>query len=269
MQLLFLWLAVWGFAGQITPLNGGEPSGIEGLVSRQQYEQFFPHHNPLYTYDAFIKAAAYFPLFAGEGSPEVRKRELAAFFAHAGHETTNGGPGAAGGAYAWGLFYTEELGCKDGHCTVYNTGGNSAYKPVPGKSYHGRGPLQLSYAYNYGQAGADMGLPLLAKPELVTQDGVVAFRAALWFWMKAQPPKPSCHDVICGKWTPGVEDARMGRQPGFGMTINVINGGIECRNKDPEIKGNREDRIGFYRRFAQALGTTAGPNCDCADMTPF
>ena len=97
-----------------------------------------------------------------------------------------GGPGSSGGAYAWGLFYTEELGCRDGHCTVYNTGGTSRYKPVAGKSYYGRGPLQLSYAYNYpGQCRrADMGLPLLEKPaELVSHDGVVitAFRAALWF----------------------------------------------------------------------------------------
>ena len=48
----------------------------------------------------------------------VRKRELAAFFAEIAHETTNGGPGAAGGPYAWGLYYTEELGCGDGHCTA-------------------------------------------------------------------------------------------------------------------------------------------------------
>jgi hypothetical protein len=244
-------------------------AGVETLLSRQQYEQLFPHHNPIYTYEAFIKAAAYFPLFAGEGSPEMRKRELAAFFAHAAHETTNGGPGAAGGAYAWGLFYTEEQGCRDGHCTVYNTGGASPYKPVPGKSYYGRGPLQLSYAYNYGQAGTDMGLPLLARPELVSQDGVIAFRAALWFWMKAQAPKPSCHDVICDKWKPTAEDVQMGRKPGFGMTINIINGGIECRSKDPEIKGNREDRIGFYQRFTKQFGTTAGSDCDCAGMTPY
>lgn len=269
MHLLFLWLAAWGFAGPVTPSQAGGPDGVGALLSRQQYEQMFPHHNPLYTYDAFIKAAAYFPLFAGDGSPDDRKRELAAFFAHAGHETTDGGPGSAGGAYAWGLVYTEELGCKDGHCTVYNTGGASTYKPVPGKSYYGRGPLQLSYAYNYGQAGADMDLPLLAKPELVSQDGVIAFRAALWFWMKAQPPKPSCHDVICGKWRPGPGDLRVGRKPGFGTTINIINGGIECGSKDAEIKGNRQDRIGFYRRFTQLLGTTMGSDCDCADAKPF
>jgi chitinase len=265
MYLLFIWLAAW-----VSPApQGAGTGGVTSLLSRQQYEQFFPHHHSIYTYEAFIKAAATFPLFAGEGSPDVRKRELAAFFAHAAHETTNGGPGSEGGEFAWGLVYTEELGCKDGHCTVYNTGGASPYKPAPGKSYYGRGPLQLSYAYNYGQAGADMRLPLLARPELVSQDGVVAFRTALWFWMKAQPPKPSCHEVICGNWSPSAEDSRLGRKPGFGMTINIINGGIECPSKKPEIVGNRADRIGFYKRFAAALGATVEADCDCGGMVPY
>jgi basic endochitinase B len=249
----------------VTPVTTSQ----QPLLSKQQYEQFFPHHNPIYSYEAFIKATASFPLFAGEGSPETRKRELAAFFANCAHETTNGGPGAAGGTYAWGLFYTEELGCADGHCTVYNTGGTSPYKPVPGKAYYGRGPLQLSYAYNYGQAGADLGLPLLQKPELVSTDGVVAFRAALWFWMQEQRPKPSCHDVVCGKWVPSAQDRHLGRQPGFGMTINIINGGEECRSKAPEIIRNREDRIGFYRHFAALLHVSVEAACDCAGMATY
>lgn len=267
MLFTFLLLAAWFFPGPVSP--GVEPVGVEALLSRDQYERFFPHHHSLYTYDAFLKAAAYFPLFSGEGSPEMRKRELAAFFAHAAHETTNGGPGAKGGTYAWGLYYTEELGCKDGHCTVYNTGGTSPYQPVPGRSYYGRGPLQLSYAYNYGWAGAEMNLPLLEHPELVSQDGVIAFRAALWFWMKAQAPKPSCHDVICGKWEPGAEDRRLGRKPGFGMTINIINGGVECKSQDPAIREDRQDRIGYYRHFAALLQTAIEKDCDCAGMAPY
>ena len=269
MLIPFLLLAVWISPGPVSLPHPVKPAGIETLISRQQYERAFPHHHSLYSYEDFIKAAAYFPLFAGEGTPQTRKRELAAFFAHAAHETTSGGPGAKGGAYAWGLYYTEEQGCSDGHCTIYNTAGTSPYQPAPGKSYYGRGPLQLSYAYNYGLAGAEMGLPLLASPELVSQDGVIAFRAALWFWMKAQKPKPSCHDVICGKWTPTADDSLLRRKPGFGMTINIINGGVECESQDPEIKGNREDRIGFYRRFAALLGTSTEADCDCAGMAPY
>ncbi|HXB94811.1 MAG TPA: chitinase [Puia sp.] len=267
MQVLLILMAGW--LGSMPMPAVPTDTDVASLLTQSQYEQFFPHHHPLYSYAAFIKAAAGFPLFAREGAPEIRKRELAAFFAHAAHETTNGGPGSAGGEYAWGLYYTEELGCADGHCTVYNTGGTSTYRPVPGKSYYGRGPLQLSYAYNYGQAGADLGLPLLEKPDMVSHDGVIAFRAAIWFWMKGQPPKPSCHDVICGKWQPAEQDLRLGRRPGFGMTINIINGGEECKSGDPEIEKNRADRIGFYRHFASLLKVPVEKNCDCIGMGTY
>jgi predicted chitinase len=151
------------------------------MLTRVNYESFFPHHHPLYSYEALIKAAAGSPLFAAEGDSATRRRELAAFFAEIAHETTNGGAAAPGGPYAWGLYYTEELGCGDGHCRQYNSDNGGPYKAVPGKTYYGRGPIQLSYPYNYGQAGTDLHLPLLAHPELVSHDGVVAFRTALWF----------------------------------------------------------------------------------------
>jgi len=267
MKLYLLLLIGWLSAGQTTAQT--ERKDISALLSREQYEQFFPHHHPLYSYDAFIKAAASFPLFAAEGDQTTRRRELAAFFAHAAHETTNGGTGSKGGPYAWGLYYTDEQACLTGRCTVYNTGGTSSYKPVPGKSYHGRGPLQLSYAYNYGLAGDELHLPLLAKPELVSHDGTVAFRTAIWFWMRAQKPKPSCHEVIVGKWQPDAEDIRLGRKAGFGMTINIINGGIECKSQNPEIKANREDRIGFYKHFSSLLQTPVEKDCDCYGMAPY
>jgi len=269
MKALLILAAGWILGGPAPAPAVGTGTGVASLLTRQEYERFFPHHDPLYSWTSFIKAAASFPLFGGEGSPEQRKREVAAFFAHAAHETTSGGPGSPGGEYAWGLVYTEEVGCRDGHCSVYNTGGTSPYRPVPGKSYYGRGPLQLSYAYNYGQAGSDLGLPLLEKPELVSHDGVVAFRAALWFWMKAQSPKPSCHDVICGKWQPSAQDLQLGRRPGFGMTIVIINGGLECKGQDPAAKKDREDRIGFYRHFAGLLNVPVEKDCDCSGMGTY
>ena len=243
--------------------------GLSSLLSRQQYEQLFPHHHALYSYEALIKAAADFPTFAAEGGRDIRLRELAAFFAHIAHETTSGWADAKGGPYVWGLVYTEEQACRDGHCTQYNTGGTSPYKPVPGKSYYGRGPLQLTYAYNYGAAGKDLGLPLLSHPEMVSTDGVASFRTALWFWMKAQAPKPSCHDVMCGKWQPAPADLTGGRRPGFGMTINIINGGVECKDNTPAARDAREERIGFYKHFASALGVTVEKDCNCAGMATY
>lgn len=241
-------------------------SGLEQLLSKQQYEKMFPHHNPLYSYKDLLAAAGTFPLFAAEGDIAVRKREIAAFLAHCAHETTDGWAGAKGGRYVWGLVYIEEQACKDGHCTQYNTGGTSPYQPVPGKSYFGRGPLQLTYAYNYGMAGKELGIPLLANPEWVSMDGTLAFRTALWFWMREQKPKPSCHDVMVGKWQPSAEDLRLRRKPGFGMTINIINGGVECANDKAPAKDLRTERIGFYKWFAAVLKVPVEKDCDCAGM---
>jgi hypothetical protein len=244
-------------------------AGLASLLTKAQYENYFPHHHPLYSYEALIKAAAGFPLFAGEGDMTVRKRELAAFFAEIAHETTNGGTGSPGGPYVWGLYYTEELGCGDGHCRQYNSGNGGPYHAAEGKTYYGRGPIQLSYPYNYGQAGADLGLPLLAHPELVSHDGVIAFRTALWFWMRADDGEPSCHAVMTGKWQPGAEDLRSGRRAGFGMTINIINGNVECHTQSPAGRKEREDRIGHYRYFAGLLQVAVEKDCDCAGMTPY
>lgn len=244
-------------------------AGLSSLVTRAQYESWFPHHHSLYSYEAFIKAGAAFPLFAGEGDAMVRRRELAAFFAEVAHETTNGGPGAQGGAFAWGLYYTEEQGCQDGHCKQYSNSGSSAYQAMPGKTYYGRGPIQLSYPYNYGQAGAELGLPLLGQPELVSHDGVIAFRTAIWFWMRAEDGEPSCHAVMTGRWQPDANDRRLGRRPGFGMTINIINGNVECNSRVAAIREDRQDRIGYYRYFAGLLTVPVEKDCDCAGMAAY
>ena len=265
LLLLVIWLT--GGAGQTGCKEGA--NDLSSLLDKGLYEKMFPHHHALYSYESLIKAAASFPLFAADGDPSARKRELAAFFAHIAHETTDGGPGSEGGPYVWGLYYTEELACLDGHCTQYNTGGASPYQPVAGKMYYGRGPMQLTYAYNYGLAGDELKLPLLTRPELVSADGVIAFRTALWFWMKAQQPKPSCHDVICGKWQPTTEDLRLHRTPGFGMTINIINGGVECNNPAPAARSSREERIGFYKWFAALLLVPVEKDCDCTSMKTY
>jgi basic endochitinase B len=250
-----------------THLIGG--SSVGALLGKSKYEQLFPHHHVIYSYKNFLIAAKMFPLFAQEGNPIIRQRELTAFFAHIAHETTTGWAGAKNGPYVWGLYYTEEQACKDGHCTQYNTAGSSGFQPVTGKSYYGRGPIQLSYAYNYGLAGKDLGVALLEQPELVSTNGVIAFKTALWFWMRSQIPKPSCHDVMCGKWHPSATDSILLRKPGFGMTINIINGGVECNSTNPSQIAEREERIGFYEWFAKIMNIKPGSDCDCKGMGSY
>src|ERR1700685_1403707 len=46
-------------------------TGLASVLTRAQYESYFPHHHPLYGYESLMKAASGFPLFAGEGDVTV------------------------------------------------------------------------------------------------------------------------------------------------------------------------------------------------------
>ena len=249
-----------------TSSTGGGETGLADLLDADLWEQMYPEHNALFTYEALISAAGDFPDFATQGDGDARRRELAAFLANIGHETTGGWADAPGGPYAWGLYFKEEVGCEMGDCIGYCDPNNMQYACAPGVTYHGRGPIQLSWNYNYGQAGDALGQPLLTEPGLVTSDGAISFSTALWFWMTPQMPKPSAHDVMIGTWTPSADDLAKGRKPGFGMTINIINGGIECGKPTPP---QVDDRLGFYARMTELLGIAGGENTTCESMQPY
>ncbi|AZQ61401.1 T9SS type A sorting domain-containing protein [Flammeovirga pectinis] len=214
--------------------------------------------------------------FINEGDSTIRKRELAAFFANISQETTGGWDTAPGGRYAWGLYFRQEVGYENGQIGyVDNT--STVYPPVAGKSYHGRGPIQLSWNYNYGAASeflyGDKTI-LLNEPEKVIEDGALAFQTAIWFWMTPQFPKPSAHDVMVGDWLPTTYDTQNNRLPGFGVTVNIINGGLECGSgtEIPKV----QYRIGHYQRHSEILDVTTDLNgqndcnaCGCKDQTPF
>jgi len=191
---------------------------------------------------------------AGAGI-QANKKELAAFFANIAHETRHG----ENGKYNDGLMFTHES-----NTTLPYTAPNDIYPAAPGKKYYGRGPMQLSYNGNYGYASdcifGDKKV-LLNNPDLVETDPVTAFKTAIYFWMTPQTYKPSAHDVIAGKWQPNATDKAAGRTPGFGMTINIINGAIECGKG--ENMYNMNDRIGFYQYFLKKLGAS-DVNCACS-----
>jgi hypothetical protein len=200
--------------------------------------------------------------FCTEKDAQTNKKELAAFFAQIAHETRHG----EDGKYNDGLMYTHE-----NDTSLSYTAENDSYPAVPGKKYYGRGPMQLSYNGNYGYASdcifGDKNA-LLTNPELVETDPVVAFKTAIYFWMTPQTLKPSAHDVMIGKWQPNAADKATGRTPGFGMTINIVNGSVEC-NKGENIF-SMKDRIGFYQYFLSRLGVSdANCACSCGKMKPY
>lgn len=203
--------------------------------------------------------------FCSEKDGATNKKELAAFFAHIAHETRHG----ENGKYNDGLMYTHEL-----NTSLPYIAENDTYPPVKGKNYYGRGPLQLSYNGNYGYASdcifGDKTI-LLNNPDLVTTDAVVAFKTAIYFWMTPQTYKPSAHDVMVGNWKPNAYDVAKNRVPGFGMTINIVNGAVECNKGDngPDA-GSMNDRIGYYKYFLNKLGVTDNSNtCACGKMQPY
>jgi Chitinase class I len=219
----------YDFAVDDIQLGAGAVTGHAGdLVTKAQFEGFFPGHNAVYTYEGFVAAAKQWPLFCGEGDPDTRKRELAAFFAHMVQETA-------------GLKYTDEINPPSNYCDA-----NRPEFPCAGRSYHGRGPLQLSWNYNYGTAGQALGLSLLTNPELVVASSVNSFNAALWWWMTRQPLNSAHSTIVSGK--------------GFGQTIQLINGPLECGGKSPAAVANR---VNAFTNFCGQLGVTTGGNESC------
>lgn len=208
---------------------------------------------------AIIVETKDYGLFANEGDTDIQLRELAAYLANIAQETTGGWDTAPGGRYSWGLRFNEEVGYSNGSLG-YRDEGNLNYAAVEGKSYHGRGPIQLSWNYNYGQVSeflfGDKNV-LLDNPNLVVENGVVGFQTALWFWMTEQYPKPSAHDVMTGKWIPTVEQQNNGLIAGFGATVNIINGGIECNTGGAEFT-KVTHRIGHYEKFTSLFNVSTG-----------
>ncbi|XP_047094195.1 chitinase 2-like isoform X3 [Lolium rigidum] len=253
-----------------SPVQSGE--GVASILSKDLFEQMLLHRNDaactargFYTYEAFLAAAATFPAFGSttEGlSVETRKREVAAFLGQTSHETTGGWPTAPDGPLTWGYCFKQEREPKSIYCDTTKP----EWPCAPNKEYIGRGPIQLTWNYNYGLAGRALSLDLLNNPDLVAADAVVSFRTALWFWMTPQANKPSSHAVITGRWTPTAADNAAGRVPGYGVITNIINGGLECGiGPDPRVA----DRIGFYQRYCGILGVDTGSNLDCYTQRSF
>jgi hypothetical protein len=200
--------------------------------------------------------------FCAEKDLQTNKKELAAFFANIAHETRHG----EDGKYNDGLMFIHE-----NNTSLDYIADNDVYPPVAGKKYYGRGPMQLSYNGNYGYASdcifGDKKI-LLNNPELVENDPVVAFKTAIYFWMTPQTLKPSAHDVMIGKWEPNAADKAAGRTPGFGMTINIVNGSVECNKGESVFSMN--DRIGYYKYFLTKLGANdANCACSCGKMKAY
>lgn len=228
----------WGVWERVGSCGGGEdptdPPGTEDFpVSESQFNQFFPNRNSFYTYQGLVAALSAYPDFASAGGDAVAKREAAAFLANVSHETG-------------GLVHIVEQNTDNysHYCDMNQSFGC----PAGNDQYYGRGPMQLSWNYNYKAAGDALGIDLLNNPRLVQTDSTVAWKSALWYWNTQNGP---------GTMT---AHAAMVNGAGFGETIRSINGSIECNGGNP---GQVQSRIDTYRNFTGALGVDPGANLYC------
>jgi len=213
------------------PGPGPGPGGF--VVSQDQFNQMFPGRGSFYTYNGLVGALAAYPAFANSGSDTVKKQEAAAFLANINHETG-------------GLVYVDEI-----NTAVYHTYCHPELPygcPAGVTAYHGRGPIQLSHNYNYKTAGDALGLDLLNHPEWVSNNPEISWKTGIWFWMNSTGAVGTTpHNAMVGG-------------SGFGTTIRVINGGLECNGANP---AQVQARVDAYQRFTQILGVPAGGNLGC------
>ncbi|MEU7583280.1 glycoside hydrolase family 19 protein [Streptomyces sp. NPDC041068] len=225
---------VWtdqGACGGGTDPGNPDPSGF--VVSEAQFNQMFPSRNSFYTYKGLTDALKAYPGFANTGSDTVKRQEAAAFLANVSHETG-------------GLKYVVEQNQNNypHYCDKTQPYGC----PAGQAAYYGRGPIQLSWNFNYKAAGDALGIDLLGNPYLVEQNPAIAWQTGLWYWNTQSGP---------GTMTP---HNAMVNGAGFGETIRAINGTLECNGGNPAQVQSRIDR---YKAFTQILGTTPGSNLSC------
>ncbi|MEV3990005.1 glycoside hydrolase family 19 protein [Streptomyces sp. NPDC049837] len=207
------------------------PSGF--VVSEAQFNQMFPNRNSFYTYSGLTAALSAYPAFANTGSDTVKKQEAAAFLANVSHETG-------------GLVHIVEQNTAN---YPHYCDRNQPYGcPAGQAAYYGRGPIQLSWNFNYKAAGDALGIDLLNNPYRVEREAPIAWKTGLWYWNTQNGP---------GTMTP---HNAMVNGAGFGQTIRSINGSLECDGKNP---AQVQSRINNYQRFTQILGVPTGSNLSC------
>lgn len=209
-----------------------ETNVLAGL-DQETFDHLFPQRNPFYTLEGLKEAARHYPHFAASNDPEVALRELAAFLANVSHETLH-------------LRYVTEINeaAHGDYCDPSLPYGC----PAGTNMYYGRGPLQLSWNFNYKAAGDALGIPLLENPILVEEDPAVSWATALWYWnTQVGPGNYTCHDAIVGGH-------------GFGETIRTINGPLECDGGNPaQVKS----RVELFEDYCNALNTHPGDCLSC------
>lgn len=90
--------------------------------------------------------------------------------------------------------------------------------------------FQLSWNYNYGQfqdwlhlQGIDVDLMKEPNLLLTKMDPPLAMLSALWYYMTPQPPKPSMHDIMMGRYVYEADSIITGSRSGpFSLVFSCL-----------------------------------------------
>ncbi|ETV85632.1 hypothetical protein, variant [Aphanomyces astaci] len=204
-------------------------TGLGHILPKHMFLDAFPNAHPLYTYENLLAMATKYPEFASTGDVTADRREVATFLGHVALESGD-------------LRFVEELKvstmCQE----------SPEYPCAPGKQYHGRGAIQLSWNYNYKDFGKVANIELVQFPELVATDPDLLWWSALWY---------SNDD----RWNGNIHKV-VGRPGGFAYVTFMINGGLEC-GLNPSNKKSEATRIANYVKFCSMLGVDPGDNLSC------
>ncbi|MFM2587817.1 glycoside hydrolase family 19 protein [Vibrio sp. TBV020] len=243
--------------------------------------------------------------FLNEGTKSQQALEFTSFWAKSSRETSGSWDNApapwivndkdAGIVWKGALYWVEEVGYStnpDGTSPAINyvDAGSTAYPPAEGRSYYGRGIIQLSWNYNYGAFSYwlyDNGMmrdliterdTLLKRPDYVASRGDLSILSGIWFWMTPQGAKPSSHDVMMGNITHVSSSSQeLGlpqRNDGgsivtaegesydeavisyrLGTVTNIVNGGLEC-NKAASYHTGPTQRASYYNAYAKYMNAS-------------
>lgn len=216
-------------------LDAKATSAARETLALFPFNDFFPEAVSLYSYDNLLKASDSFSDFLTEGTPEIRKQEMSAFFASLAHESGN-------------FKFAEEEASREPNFNIDEY--CSEVSGCNGISYHGRGPIQLSWNYNYRAAGEALGVDLYNNPDLVSTDSLVAWKTAIWFWTKKDNDVFSIHSLL------------VDNDEGFAATTFLINGGLEC-GENPENKKSEVNRIELYSKYVKYLNVPKQEPVSC------
>lgn len=190
-----------------TPSTGG--NDITSWFKQEDFDTLFAYmdysacnNSGLFTYDSLVGAAKKYQDqgFLNSDNLDDNKMELAAFLGQASHETTGGGgnwtyslPGSPS-PYEFGFCFWDEINgymlsyCLPGDgttdaCTASGMPFECPCDPNDlSKSYHGRGPLQISLNVNYAAFGHQINNDeILKNPDILTEQPQLAFEVFIQY----------------------------------------------------------------------------------------